>query len=300
MRQLVQRPPWAIVFDGGPPLTLAAPLGGTASIRFDDEPGDSGVVLLDPGDLMLIKGSRRYTVADDPATQPHVMVRGHEKIFFGSGDEIERAKELLAPRTFGEGGPGATTMLRGLYSLRGDAGGRLLELLPPWAVIPAGPRTQGVLDLLTTEAARDEPGQDAVLHRLLDLVLVLALRAWCARPGAELPAWFRALADPAVGDALRLLHTEPAHPWTVAGLAAAVGMSRATFAARFAGLVGEPPLAYLTNWRMALGADLLRDTDDTIAAIARAVGYRDPFAFSVAFKRARGASPSNWRREKSG
>nr|WP_260408627.1 AraC family transcriptional regulator [Planomonospora venezuelensis] len=73
-------------------------------------------------------------------------------------------------------------------------------------------------------------------------------------------------------------------------------MSRAAFAARFTGLVGEPPLTYLTGWRMALGADLLRDTDMTVAAVARTVGYEDPFAFSVAFKRARGVSPSGWRR----
>ncbi|TCO60763.1 AraC-like DNA-binding protein [Actinocrispum wychmicini] len=118
--------------------------------------------------------------------------------------------------------------------------------------------------------------------------------AWCARPGAALPAWHRALADPAIGDALRLLHEDPAHRWTVAALAAKVGMSRAAFAARFTSLVGQPPLTYLTGWRMTLGADLLRDTE---ATVARTVGYEDAFAFSVAFKRARGVSPSVWRRQ---
>jgi len=162
--------------------------------------------------------------------------------------------------------------------------------------VPAGPRTRAALDLLATEIARDEPGQDAVLHRLLDLVLVLALRAWCAGPAAVLPAWYRALAEPAIGDALRLLHEDPARRWTVAGLAAKVGMSRAAFAARFTGLVGQPPLTYLTGWRMTLAADQLRDTDATIATVAHDVGYADAFAFSVAFKRARGVSPSMWRR----
>lgn len=160
--------------------------------------------------------------------------------------------------------------------------------------MPAGPRTRAALDLLAAEIARDEPGQDAVLRRLLDLVLVLALRAWCA---SEAPSpWFRALDDAEVGEALRLLHAEPAHRWTVAALAARAGLSRAAFAARFAHLVGEPPLTYLTGWRMTLAADLLRDTEDTVAAVAKAVGYEDPFAFSVAFKRNRGASPSDWRR----
>lgn len=132
--------------------------------------------------------------------------------------------------------------------------------------------------------------------RLLDLVLVLALRAWCARPGAR-PAWYRALADSAIGDALRLLHEDPAHRWTVAALAAKVGMSRAAFAARITSLVGQPPLTYLTGWRMTLAADLLRDTEATVVAVAREVGYEDAFAFSVAFKRARGVSPSIWRRQ---
>jgi AraC-like DNA-binding protein len=79
-------------------------------------------------------------------------------------------------------------------------------------------------------------------------------------------------------------------------LAAQVGMSRAAFAARFTSLVGEPPLTYLTSWRMTIGADMLRDTEATVATVARKVGYENPFAFSVAFKRARGASPSVWRR----
>ncbi|RZS31152.1 helix-turn-helix protein [Herbihabitans rhizosphaerae] len=80
-------------------------------------------------------------------------------------------------------------------------------------------------------------------------------------------------------------------------LAAKVGLSRAAFAARFAALVGEPPLTYLTGWRMTLAADLLRDTEETVAAVAGEVGYTDAFAFSVAFKRARGVSPSVWRRQ---
>jgi AraC-like DNA-binding protein len=168
--------------------------------------------------------------------------------------------------------------------------------LPPLAVVPAGPRTGATLDLLAAEVSRDEPGQDAVLNRLLDLLLVLALRAWCAE-SATLPAWYRALGDPAIGEALRLLHTDPAHRWTVAELAAKVGLSRAAFAARFATLVGEPPLTYLTGWRMTLAADLLRDTEKTVAAVAREAGYTDSFAFSVAFKRARGVSPSAWRRQ---
>jgi AraC-like DNA-binding protein len=188
-------------------------------------------------------------------------------------------------------------MLRGAYELHGVVGQRLLEMLPPLAIVPAGPRTRAALDLLASETPRDEPGQDAVLARLLDLVLVLALRAWCTDPQPSQASWYGALADPAIGDALGLLHEDPAHRWTVAELAAKVGMSRAAFAAHFSGLVGEPPLTYLTGWRMAVAADQLRNTEATIATVARAVGYQDAFAFSVAFKRKRGVSPSTWRRQ---
>lgn len=130
---------------------------------------------------------------------------------------------------------------------------------------------------------------------MLDLVLVPALRSWFDNPTADAPAWCRALELPVVGDALRLMHDAPAHPWTVADLAAGVGVSRAAPARRFTAEVGEPPMAYLANWRIALAADLLRETDHTVGTIARKVGYANAFALSVAFKRLRGTRPSDHR-----
>lgn len=295
IRQLIQRPPWSLTFADAPPLTVVATLGGHALVQLDDAPP----VHLAAGDIALISTTGRCTIADSPSTPPQVVIRGGKKYLVDGGEEATAtgAHRSLAPRTYGDGLPGATTMLRGAYALRSDMGDRLLGLLPPLAVVPAGPRTRAALDVLAAEVACDEPGQDAVLDRLLDLVLVLALRAWCARPEAALPSWYRALADPAIGEALRLLHEYPAHRWTVAELATKVGMSRASFAARFTRLVGEPPLTYLTAWRMTMGADLLRDAEATIATVAHEVGYEDAFAFSVAFKRARGVSPSAWRRQ---
>ncbi|MWA00252.1 helix-turn-helix domain-containing protein [Actinomadura sp. LD22] len=294
VRRLVQRPPWALTFADATALTVVATLGGHAVVRLDE--ADAAPVALAAGDIALITAVGEYTIADNASTPAQVVIRQGRKYHADSGDPVEREGWNLAPRTYGDGLPGATVMLRGAYELHGDVGGRILAMLPPVAVVPAGPRTGGALDLLAAEVGRDEPGQDAVLHRLLDLVLVLALRAWCARPGSDPPSWYGALADPAVGEALRLMHGDPARRWTIASLAAEVGMSRAAFAARFTGLVGEPPLTYLTGWRMTLAADLLRDTDATVAAVGREVGYEDAFAFSVAFKRARGVSPSSWRR----
>ena len=101
--------------------------------------------------------------------------------------------------------------------------------------------------------------------------------------------------DRVVGAALRLMQDDPAHPWTVAGLAAATSVSRATLARRFSELVGEPPMAYLTSWRLALAADLLREPDATVSAVAAQVGYGSSFALSTAFKRIRGISPREHR-----
>jgi AraC-like DNA-binding protein len=134
-----------------------------------------------------------------------------------------------------------------------------------------------------------------VLDRLLDLLLIAVLRAWFARPDADAPGWYRAYSDPVVGKALRLIHDDPAHQWTVADLAAEAGVSRAAFARRFTELVGEPPMAFLTDWRLSLAADLLLEPDATIGSVAYQVGYATPYALSTAFKRVRGVSPRQHR-----
>ncbi|MBS2547071.1 AraC family transcriptional regulator [Catenulispora sp. NL8] len=297
VRQLIQRPPWSMTYADPPALTVFATFGGPAMLRLEDVPAVPPTRLA-AGDIALVAHSARHTISDDLATPPQVLIRGGRKQLLGGSRAQAVMEGRLAPRTWGDGLPGATRVLRGMFQLRGEAGRRLLAMLPPLAVIPAGPRTGAALDLLAGEAARDEPGQDAVLNRSLDLVLVLALRSWCASIGPADPSWYAALTDPSIGTALDQLHTDPARPWTVAELAEVAGMSRAAFAARFARLVGQPPMAYLTDWRMTLAADLLREeAATTVAAAARAVGYQDAFAFSVAFKRAKGVSPSRWGRE---
>jgi AraC-like DNA-binding protein len=166
----------------------------------------------------------------------------------------------------------------------------LLRALPPLLSLRLD---SPLVDLLAAEIVKDAPGQEAVLDRLLDLLLIATLREWFAREDA--PGWYRAYEDPVVGPALRLLHHEPARSWTVAELARAVGVSRAALARRFNELVGEPPMAFLTGWRIALAADLLREPGTTIGAVAEQVGYGSPFALSTAFKRVRGVSPAQYR-----
>jgi AraC-like DNA-binding protein len=130
---------------------------------------------------------------------------------------------------------------------------------------------------------------------LLDLLLIAVLRAWFPRPDGHAPGWYRAHADPVVGHALRLMHHNPAHPWTLAELAREVGISRAALARRFHKLVGEPPMTFLAGWRIALAGDLLLEPGATLASVAHQVGYGSAFALSSAFKRVRGMSPQQYR-----
>jgi transcriptional regulator GlxA family with amidase domain len=198
-------------------------------------------------------------------------------------------------RTCGASLEGPAVVLTGTYQVRAQASARLVRALPRVLVVPRTGRLWPTLDLTVAEVERDEPGQQAVLDRLLDLLLLSALREWFARPDVQPPAWYRALGDPVVGSALRLLHAEPARPWTVAEFADEAGVSRATFARRFTELVGEPPMAHLTGWRLCLAADLLASSDATVEAVARRVGYESGFGLRVAFKRVYGTRPSEHR-----
>lgn len=186
-----------------------------------------------------------------------------------------------------------TVLLVATFQVRGGVSERLLSVLPPVLVVPGDDSCGPVMDLL---AAQCLPGPQVAVDRLLDWLVVCTLRAWFDQPDVVPSGWFRALGDDVIGPVLRAMHEAPDKPWTLATLASAAGVSRTTLASRFTTLVGQPPLTYLTDWRMTLAADLLTDSTATVAAVARQVGYADPFGFSTAFKRFHGMSPSECRR----
>ncbi|CAI4168628.1 transcriptional regulator, AraC family [Streptomyces sp. BvitLS-983] len=284
-------PPWSLHFVDGPPLTLCTVLTGAGWIVLDGYPPER----LGPHDTVVVRGPATFTFVDDPATTVEPLVCSAECATPEQGGTRHR----LGWHEPGEDGAGhgTTTLVIGAYPVSGEIGRRLLDSLPVVLRVPAGGDGDPVLDHLAVEVSRDEPGQQVVLDRLLDWMLVCTLRTWLDEPGRRPPAWWSAQKDPVAGKALRLLHAEPAAPWTVAALARRAGVSRSTLAKRFTELLGEPPLAYLTHWRMTLAADLLAEQPSaTVASIARTVGYSDPFAFSVAFKRTRGVTPSAYRR----
>jgi AraC-like DNA-binding protein len=287
----ILEPPWSLRIQDRAPLTVVAMVRGASWIVFGGADGEEDQVPLEPGDVALLRGPQPYVVADRPTTPPDVVIHPGGRCTDLAGNSLADVM-ALGVRSWGNSACGSTVMLTGTYETDGEVSDRLLAALPRFAIVPAGAGDQRIVDLLGAEIERDEPGQQVVLDRLLDLLLVASLRAWFERPGSAPPAWIRADGDPVVGRALRLLHHAPEQAWTVAQLASAVGVSRAALARRFHDLVGEPPMTYLTGWRMALAADLLREPTATVGAVARAVGYTSPFTFSTAFKRHYGVSPS--------
>ncbi len=288
----VLEPPWSLRIRDEAPLTLVAMVRGDAWLLADS----AEQARLHPGDVAIVRGPAPYTVADDPATEPQVFIHPGQRCTTRDGEDLHQAMDL-GVRTWGNDPHGSTMMLTGTYQLEGEVSRRLLDVLPELVVVRAQAWDSPLVALLGDEVTRDEPGQEAVLDRLLDLVLIAALRTWFGRPESAAPPWYRAQSDPVVGPALRMLHNHPARAWTVRRLAADVGVSRAALARRFAELVGEPPMRFLTGWRLALAADLLCEPGATVTGVAAQVGYASPYALSAAFKRVRGISPAQYRRQ---
>jgi AraC-like DNA-binding protein len=287
--RMMMDPPWSMSIRDEAPLTLICQTHGSAAIVGES----SRTVRLGPGDVALTRGAEPYVFADDPATTPMVVIHPGQRCTTLSGEDL-RFEMALGVRTWGNSPSGATRSVICAYEGRSEVSARLLDALPTALVLRAAEWKTPLVDLLAAEAGNDGPGQEAYLDRLLDLLLIAVLRTWFDRD-ENAPTWWHAEHDPVVGPALKLIYNNPAHPWTVANLAAAVGSSRAVFASRFTEQVGEPPIAFLTSWRLALAADLLRSSQATIGAVARQVGYSTPFALSSAFKRAYGASPNTYR-----
>jgi AraC-like DNA-binding protein len=175
----------------------------------------------------------------------------------------------------------------------------LIEALPRLLHMPAdgvGGWVAPVLHQAVSESRSRRPGSAAVLERVSEMVFVDAARRYLEALPADASGWLAALRDRHVGRAIGLLHERPADPWTIDELGRQVGLSRSALHERFVELVGQPPMQYLTNWRMQRGAGLLREGKATVATIAQEVGYDSEAAFARAFKRSVGQPPATWRR----
>ncbi|MGW4802443.1 AraC family transcriptional regulator, partial [Nonomuraea sp. NPDC004297] len=204
--------------------------------------------------------------------------------------------------------PPTVVMLCGAYLLDDSGPHPLLHDLPEVIHLPTRVgrhrELRAAVELLGAELDDDaRPGSDTVLLTLLDLLLLYILRAWFEEQhvsGHAATGWAAALHDPAVAAALRAIHGDPARPWTVEDLGARARLSRAAFARRFTQLLGQPPLTYLTWWRMTTAARLLRTSDAPVDTIARQVGYSSQYTFTHAFKRRYGSPPGRYRQHGGG
>lgn len=265
--------------------------------------------------IHAIVDGEMYAWTDDPARP--VRVTGGDVLLLRAGPHYLGSAPGVPPTPFAEligpslvgrrarlGQPGdgpVADFCCGAYMFDGDLSAPLLQSLPGLVRLrpPAGSPLRATVDLLAAEMAGDGPGQQALLDRLLDVALVQALRAWFGQAD-EVPGWYRAMDDARLSAALRAVHADPAHPWTVAALAREAALSRSNFARRFGEVVGVPPLQYLTEWRIALAKERLRDSGDSLAAIAADVGYASEFSFASAFKRQVGLPPGRWRTQQAG
>ncbi|MEU3297845.1 AraC family transcriptional regulator [Streptomyces longwoodensis] len=291
--QNLMSPPWSIRFDEGASLTLVTLLRGDAwVVSHGMQP-----VHLRKLDVAILTGPQPFSVtsAPDQQTPPMYVVTKEGACTDEAGNVLAEESIALGVRTCGTHLNAEHALLTGSFNTQGRMAERLLSSLPRLVVVPHRHQRQAALELLESEIVRDEPGQQAMLDRLLDLVLIQTLREWFSLPEACAPRWYHATQDPIVGPALRAIHDEPARPWTVETLACEGRVSRATFARRFADMLGEPPISYLAEWRLCLASDLLQRTDDTLDSIARQVGYSSAFALSAAFTRRYDLRPSQHR-----
>jgi AraC-like DNA-binding protein len=292
--RVTMTPPWSVRIEDEAPLTIVAVTSGSACYA----PDDGEPVRLLPGDLLLIARPDPYLFADTPDRPPQAVIHPGGRCETPAGASLELPMRQ-GVRTWGNATQGQDTMLVGTYPSVGAAGSRLLSVLPPTILVREAEHRTGLIAVLAKEIQGDGVGQASLLDRLLDGLTVTAIRHWVESPAERPPGWLSAGADPVVGAALDLMHDQTAEAWTVASLARRVGLSRAGFARRFTTAVGEPPMSYLTAWRLALAADRLRSDDAPVFRVAAEVGYRSQFTFSTAFKRHYGDSPLAYRQARS-
>jgi AraC-like DNA-binding protein len=280
-------PPWGLRFSAAGGAGVQVILRGTAWLL----PPDGGKpVHMAAGDVALIRRLRPHGMADHPSTP----------LYDVTIDEHDPAAHWPADGSAMEEGVPGTVLLGGSYYLNGARPHPLFESMPDVIHLPArigaAGRVRTVVELLGAEMDSEGPGVRAAVPALLDLLLLYTMRTWLETTTQPI-GWAQALRDPALSAALRAIQERPAERWTVATLAREASLSRAAFARRFTALTGQPPLTYLTWWRMTIASRLLQTTDASMDTIAGRVGYSSEYAFSKAFTRELGVAPARYRRQ---
>jgi AraC-like DNA-binding protein len=260
-------------------------------------------IRLDEGDLVLFPQGDHHVISSAPGMRARLV---DSRLFFAPrppqlpfalGVDAEGATTALLDG----GGAAQTTIVCGFLGLDSKPFNPLLASLPRVLRLPGlasepGSWIAGFLRSVVEESNRKRPGGEAVLERMSEMLFVEVLRRYVDGLPPDQTGWLAGMRDPAVGRALSLMHARPAEPWTLERLGEKAALSRSTLHERFVHFIGQPPMQYLTQWRMQLAARWLRDTDAKVIDIALEVGYENEAAFARAFRRTVGESPGAWRR----
>jgi AraC-like DNA-binding protein len=254
-------------------------------------PGDGATLELAPGDLLMFPYGDGHLLGSDLSRAPV------------PADLLVRPSPHGGPARVVHGGGGARTrFVCGYLACDKRLCRPLIQALPRMLNVQLGKRAGSAWILTTVQHAAAEShapraGTDAVLAKLAELLFVEGIRGYIESMPAEQTNWLAGLRDPHVSRALGLMHAEPGRAWTVDDLAGEAGISRSVLAERFTQLIGEPPVQYLTRWRLALAARALKEGSESILRVAGDVGYDSEAAFNRAFKREFGVPPGTWRRQ---
>ncbi len=277
--------PWGIRFAAGPAHFHFVEVGTAWVI-----PPEGDAVCVNAGDLVLLPHGRGHSIVDAPDTPAEAI------------DALASHRFNRDDLTMRVGGAGTSSRLvGGFFGFEGSPLPAITSALPTVVHIPrsdagAPPWLAAISHFLVDEARVPNPGSSLMISRLIDLLVIRALRSWATE--TRRTGWLAGLGEERIGRALSAMHADPIRRWTVNNLAEVALMSRSIFAQRFAATVGEPPLHYLARWRLTIAADLLRSGGMKVTEAAQRVGYASDAAFSRAFKAHFGYAPSEARSQR--
>jgi AraC-like DNA-binding protein len=279
--------PWAMQFDAADVSQFHFIRRGNCFFQME---GVAAPLPMASGDLIVLPHGHAHVLSDHPKTKPIPLVA-----LLNAHKSEEKAPLIIG----GQGTP--STLLCGYFQFdRGDVH-PLFSVLPTFIYFKGEesdsiPWLETTLNFIYSESGSEEPGSQTVITRLADILFIQIVRLYIAGLSEHSRGWLAGLKDHQISRALGYMHRSPEQPWTIDSLSEAVGMSRASFAARFKQIIGDSPFQYLTRWRMHKAAGYLRDQDCTISETAERVGYRTEAAFSKVFKRYLGVAPGRYRR----
>ena len=270
---------WAVRYSAFGDPSFCTILDGSCRLTVDGTPP----VTLNAGDFVLLPATPGFTMSDFVPADTRDLVTIDPRAAADFTGEMRHGDVRGAPDV---------RMLGGYFAFASPDANLLVSQLPAIIHLRGAARLTALVRMVREEAGADQPGRDLVLARLVEILLVEALRAGAEREAPQ--GLLRGLADPQLARAIRRIHDAPAHSWTISALAQEAALSRSAFFDRFARAVGVPPMEYLLRWRMSLAKDLLRRRAGKLDEIAMRVGYGSASAFSTAFARHVGLPPRRY------